>query len=62
MTAPALAPVDPDIAPTLADGERARAERYLRKLLAEGGNSPSRRRQLEHELRLIEGGSTTPRG
>lgn len=56
MTAAQLAPVDPDLAAQVADADRRRAERFIRKRLAEGALSPPSRRMLEQELRLIEGG------
>lgn len=37
-----------------ADGEKDRARDYLRRKLAEGRMSPSRKRLFEQELRLLE--------
>lgn len=50
MTAAQLAPVAPDF--DMADADRQRAERFLRKKLAEAC-SPSERRMIEHELRQL---------
>lgn len=62
MTAPVLAPVDPELAAQVADADRERAVRFIRKRLAEVGMSPSARRMLEHDLRQLERppGNVTP--
>lgn len=52
-TCPDLPPLDPN-ASTAADADRERQKRYLRKRLAEGSLSPSRRRLMENELRLVQ--------
>ena len=49
-----LPPLDPNVAPADADADEERRERHLRKLLAEGNLSPSRRRMIEADLREIE--------
>jgi len=49
---PARAPLDPNVV-NMPDGDRERQERYLRKALAEGSMSPSRRRLMQIELRLV---------
>ena len=49
-----LPPLDPNVV-NMPDGDRERQERYLRKALAEGsGLSPSRKRMMETELRVVE--------
>lgn len=51
-----LPPLDPNAAPVMADADRKRRERYLRKALIQGSLSPSRRRMLEAELREVTRG------
>lgn len=54
MSAPALVPLDPDIAAQVADADLDRAKRFIRKRLAEGSMSSSQRRIFESELRDLE--------
>lgn len=51
---PKLPPLDVNLAPGIADADLARRETHLRKMLAEGGTSDSRRRLLEAELRSLK--------
>ena len=50
---PILPPLDPNVAPDRADADIERMADYLRRRLAEGKLSPSRKRLIKHELRVI---------
>jgi hypothetical protein len=49
-----LAPVDRDLAAYDADGDRQRAEKFIRRRLAEGRLSPSSRHLLQEALRTLQ--------
>lgn len=50
---PNLPPLDPNLVPVEADADITRMTEHLRRLLAEGRITPSRKRLIEHELRVI---------
>lgn len=55
MTEPTLPSLDPNAGRSnIADADRERAKRYLRKKLAEGAMSPSRLRMLRAQLLELE--------
>ena len=49
-----LPPLDPNVAPYVADADEARRIETLRRLIATGELSPSRRRLAQNELRVLE--------
>jgi hypothetical protein len=49
-----LPPLDPNAAPQLADADEERRRDSLRRLIATGELSPSRRRLAQAELREIK--------
>lgn len=49
-----LPPLDPNLAPQVADADEERRRDTLRRLIATGSISPSRRRMAQVELRALE--------
>lgn len=49
-----LPPLDPNLAPQVADADDERRRDTLRRLIATGSLSPSRRRLAQAELRALE--------